>query len=232
MKSIFQFVLRHGYSTLFATLFAHQVGLPIPGPLLLLSAGALVAAGKMAAFAVLGITVLACVSADWIWYEAGRRDGDKVLHFLHRFTSDPDFHDQRAKRVFARYGLPLILVAKFVPGLDAIAPPLAGTSLTSRARFLALDSAAASLYACVYGGLGFIFSHDLDRAATYVARTGKLFLGLALTGISLYLVYNIHRWASRFRESRLRMIAAADPLECGGTTEMSCGILGGQKHGD
>jgi membrane protein DedA with SNARE-associated domain len=232
MNGIFRFLLRHGYSMLFAALFAHQVGLPIPGPLLLVSAGALVAAGKMGAFAVLGITVLACVSADWIWYEAGRRGGDKVLHFMHRFTHDPDFHDRRAKRVFARYGPPLLLVAKFVPGLDAVAPPLAGTSLTSRARFLALDSAAASLYACVYGGLGFAFSHDLDRAANYIAGTGRLFLGLALTGISFYVVYNIYRHCRRPPESQLRIVPAAFPAEYGEPAEIPCDIFLGEDHGD
>src|SRR5215469_7475809 len=103
MNAIVEFIMKHGYSMLFGALFAHQIGLPIPGPLLLLSAGALAAAGKMGALAVFAITVVACVSADWIWYEAGRGGGDKVLHFLHRFTRDPDFHDRRAKRVFARH---------------------------------------------------------------------------------------------------------------------------------
>ena len=227
MNWIFQFVLRHGYSTLFAVLFAHQIGLPIPGPLLLLSAGALTAAGKMGVFAVLGITVMACVLADWIWYEAGRRGGDNVLHFMHRFTRDPDFHDRRAKRVFARYGLPLLLVAKFVPGLDAVAPPLAGTALTSRLRFLAFDSAGAGLYAFVYGGLGYTFSHDLNRAAMYMARAGRLFLFVALAGISLYLAYSVHRRARCLRDSQLRIVPTIEPVE-----DMPCGMLGGPHNDD
>ena len=231
MNGIFQFVLRHGYTMLFAALFAHQIGLPIPGPLLLLSAGALVASGKMVGLAVVVITITACVSAAWIWYEAGRRGGDKVLHFMHRFTRDPDFHDRRAKRVFARYGMPLLLVAKFVPGLDAVAPPLAGTSLTNRTRFLALDSLGAGLYACVYGGLGFVFSHDLNRVATYLARTGNLFVGLVLAGIGLYLAYNVYRRGRWDRESPLRIVPAADPLECEQPPDLPCGILGGQDHG-
>ena len=90
-------------------------------------------------------------------------------------TRDPDFHDRRAKRTFARYGPALLLVAKFVPGLDAVAPPLAGTLRTSRVRFLALDAVGAALYACVYGGLGYVFSHDLNRAAVYVSRAGTAF---------------------------------------------------------
>ena len=186
MNAIFQFVVRHGYSFLFVALFAHQIGLPMPGPLFLLSAGALAAAGKLSFIAVVGLTITACVLADWVWYEAGRRKGDRVLHFIHRFTRDPDFHDRRAKRVFARYGLRILLVAKFVPGLDAVAPPLAGTSRTSRIRFLAFDAVGAGLYASVYGGLGYIFSHDLDRAASLCVASGN-FSGGSCIGWNLHL---------------------------------------------
>ena len=108
----------------------------------------------------LGVAISASVLADWIWYEAGRRRGDKVLHFIHRFTRDPDAHDRRAKRTFARYGPPIRIIAKFVPGLDAVTPPLAGTSGTSRLRFLAFETLGVSLYVCVYTLLGHIFSHD------------------------------------------------------------------------
>jgi membrane protein DedA with SNARE-associated domain len=176
--------------------------------------------------AVVGLTITACVLADWVWYEAGRRRGDKILHFMHQFTGDPDFHDRRAKRVFARYGLPLLLVSKFVPGLDAVAPPLAGTSRTSRVRFLAFDAVGASLYACVYGGLGYAFSLDLDRAAAYVSRAGRLFLGLALLGICTYVAYKL------FRRARCVHMSHLGPVECGNPAEIPSEIPGGLQNGD
>jgi membrane protein DedA with SNARE-associated domain len=232
VNEIFQFVLRHGYSILFAALFAHQIGVPIPGPLFLLSAGALAAAGKLGIFQTIGLTITACVLADGVWYEAGRRGGDRVLHFMHRFTRDPDFHDRRAKRVFARYGLPLLLVAKFVPGLDAVAPPLAGASRTSRVRFFAYDAVGAGLYACVYGGLGYVFSHDLNRATEYVSRAGRLLGCLGLIGICIYIAYRLVQRHRDPRESRVVPNALVDPIECGDSVEMPCGILRGQEHGD
>src|SRR3974390_6985 len=128
MNGIVQFVDSHGYSILFAAVFVRQIGLPVPGFLFLVAAGALAAAGKLLLFAAIALALIACVLADWLWYEAGQRGGNKVLHFLHRLTRDPDYHDRRAKEMFSRYGLPLLLVAKFIPGLDAVAPPLAGAS--------------------------------------------------------------------------------------------------------
>ena len=230
MNSIFQYVLKHGYSILFAALFAHQIGFPIPGPMFLVSAGALAAAGRLGIVDIVGLTVIACVSADWIWYEVGRRGGDKVLHFMHRFTRDPDFHDRRAKKVFARYGLPILLVAKFIPGLDAVTPPLAGTSRTSRVRFLAFDAVGAGLYACVYGGLGYIFSHDLGRATAYVSRAGRLMAGLALVGIGIYIVRKLIQRHSTVPEPRIVSIALVDPIEFGDSVDKHSKVFGGKEH--
>ena len=136
------------------------------------------------------------------------------MHFMHRFTRDPDFHDRRAKRTFAKYGLPILLVAKFVPVLDAVSPPLAGISRTSRVRFLAFDAVGATLYACVYGGFGYVFSHDLDRAAAYLSRTGTFLLGLAFAGVCIY--YTAHKLIQRLRRVRDRelarfLVASLDP---------------------
>src|SRR5271157_329909 len=198
MNDIVQFVLKHGYPILFAALFAHQLGLPIPGPLFLLAAGALAAAGKLGLLTVLGLAIIASILGDWPWYEAGRRGGDKVLHFIHRLASrDPDAHDRRAKATFARYGPPILVIAKFVPGLDAVTPPLAGISRTSRIRFLALDAVGAGLYSCTYAALGYVFSDDLDRAAAYASKAGTVFTVLLLAVLAIF--------GARYLVSRYRL---------------------------
>jgi membrane protein DedA with SNARE-associated domain len=184
MNAIVQFVLKHGCSVLFAAMFAHQIGFPVPGPLFLLAAGALARNGNLGFAPAFFLAVNACVLADWVWYEAGLRRGDKVLHFIHSLAArDHDAHDRRAKETFARYGPPLLLLCKFVPGLDAVVPPMAGASRTSRLRFLALETAGAGLYSGAYAGLGFVFSHDLNRAVAYVSRAGRVLAALAFTGL-------------------------------------------------
>jgi len=232
MNVIVQFVLKHGYSILFAAVFVRQIGLPVPAPLFLLAAGALAAAGKLDLVPALGLAVTACVLADWVWYEAGRRRGNKVLHFIHRFARDPAGHDRRAKETFARYGLPLVVLAKFVPGLDAVAPPLAGTSRTSRLRFLAFDSVGAGLYSSAYAGLGYVFSHDLDRAAAYVGRVGTVFAGLAFAALSIYAARKLVQRHRFLRASRVARITPTDPMMCKGAATNSCRIIEGLYHGD
>lgn len=212
MNTIVQFLVKHGYSILFAAMFAHQIGLPVPGPLFLLAAGALAATGRLGLVPALLVAISASVLADWIWYEAGRRGGDKVLHFIHRLTRDPDAHDRRAKRTFAKYGPPILIVAKFVPGLDAVTPPLAGISGTSRLRFLVFETLGVSLYVCVYTVLGHIFSHDLDRAAQYVGRAGKVLAGLLLGALFIYGLYKVVRRHRSLGASKAVQITPADPI--------------------
>ena len=213
MNDIVQFVLKHGYPILFAALFAHQLGLPVPGPLFLLAAGALAAAGKLGLLTVLGLAVIASILGDWPWYEAGRRSGDKVLHFIHRLTRDPDAHDRRAKETFARYGPSILVIAKFVPGLDAVMPPLAGASRTSRLRFLVFDAVGVGLYSCAYAGLGYVFSHDLGRVAAYAGRAGTILAGLALAAVLIYTVRKLVHGYRLTRESRLVRAARPDPIK-------------------
>ena len=209
MNAIVEFIMKHGYSVLFGALFAHQIGLPVPGPLFLLAAGALAAAGKLVLASALSLAVVACVLADWIWYEAGRRKGERVLHFLHRFTPDPVAAKRKAKKAFAKYGPPILVFDKFVPGLDAVAPPLAGTSGTTRLRFLALETTGALLYSGLYAGLGYVFCHDLDRVAKYAGRAGTLLGGLVLGVLAIYLIRKLaHRSA---RQPQLTRITPANP---------------------
>jgi rhodanese-related sulfurtransferase len=70
-------------------------------------------------------------------------------------------------------------VAKFVPGLDAVMPPLAGAEGVPLARFLALDAAGSLLWSVCYAGLGYVFSSQLESAIRWVQHCGTA-LGIAI----------------------------------------------------
>ena len=194
MNAMVQFVVRHGYPMLFAAVFGRQIGLPVPAPGFLLAAGALAASGKLNLVPGLGLAVIACVLADWLWFEAGRTWGDRVLHLILVFAPDPEAAERRARTMFAHHGPPLLVLDKFVPGLDAVVAPLAGTSGTSRIRFLVFETIGASSWAAAYAGLGYVFSHDLDRATAYVGRAGTFLAGVLLTALVLYAGCRLAYW--------------------------------------
>jgi membrane protein DedA with SNARE-associated domain/rhodanese-related sulfurtransferase len=216
--SIIQFLVKHGYSVLFASVFARQICLPVPAILFLLAAGALAGSGRLSFAVVLLLAILACLLADMVWYEAGRLWGDRIFHFIYGLALDPDAAARRSKKTFARYGPQTLMVAKFVLGLDAAAPPLAGLSGTTRLRFLAFDAVGAALWSGAYAGIGYVFGKDMDRASAYVASLGTLLALVVLAGLAIYVVCRVVRWRrfmGEFQMARITPEELKQKLEAG-----------------
>jgi membrane protein DedA with SNARE-associated domain len=76
--------------------------------------------------------------------------------------------------------------------------------------FLTFETLGASLWSTAYTGIGYVFSHDLDRAAAYVGRAGTLSAGLALAALSIFAARKLVRWHRRTRESRF--VRAQQPI--------------------
>ena len=119
------------------------------------------------------VALAACLIADNIWFQLGRNRGGKVLHFLCRITLEPDSCVRRTENAFVRYGLNALLVSKFIPGLNAVAARLAGSSGTTRMRFLLFDTTGALLWILSYTGLGYLFSDPIETIGAYAYAPGR-----------------------------------------------------------
>jgi membrane protein DedA with SNARE-associated domain/rhodanese-related sulfurtransferase len=151
-----------------------------------MAAGALLAHGAMSPAIIVLLGVLGCLAGDGIWYWIGRKWGPKAMRLICRFTTDPRGCSKDARQKFRRYGLPVLCVAKFIPGLDAVMPPLAGAEGVPLARFLALDAVGSLLWSVCYAGLGYVFSNQLEAAIRWVQNCGTA-LGIAIAApIVLY----------------------------------------------
>jgi len=166
MTEILHFLERHGYVVVFAAIIGRQACLPVPSNLLLVAAGALARAGKLGVAPILCLSAAAFVLADLAWYESGRRWGDRTLHFLLAFSPDPEASVRKANAMFSRHGVRLLLISKFVMGLDAVAVPLTGEARIAVPAFLSYDAAGALLWSSTYTALGFVFSKRLGACPT------------------------------------------------------------------
>ena len=195
------------YSGLFFAVLAQQLGLPIPSVVFLMAAGALSAHGKMSPVIVVFLGVLGCLAGDGTWFWIGRKWGSKAMRLLCRFASDPRHCSRNAQEKFHRHGLPILCVAKFVPGLDAVLPPFCGVQGVSIAAFFGLDTIGSSLWASAYVGLGYVFSSELNIAIRWVqhfATTLGLGIGLPL---AVYVGWRGLVLVRMIRELRLRRIS-------------------------
>ncbi|HKV25907.1 MAG TPA: VTT domain-containing protein [Candidatus Acidoferrum sp.] len=206
MHRTLEFLLHHGYIVLLAWVFAEQSGLPIPSIPLLLAAGALAGSHQLNLFFSLFIVTLAAVSADSLWYQLGRRKGIKILQLLCKITIEPDSCVRRTQGVFAKQGARSLVLAKFVPGLGTVAPPLAGIFHMRRRRFLLFDSAGAFIWASTFLGLGFVFSGQIERIAERAASLGSWLIVILIGSLAAYLAYKFVARRRFIRELRIARI--------------------------
>ena len=95
---------------------------------------------------------------------------------------------RRTEGVFATYGARSLLIGKFVPGLSTVAPPLAGIVRMPPRAFRAFSALGALLWTGVFVGVGWLFSTQLEVAATYAGQLGPWAVALLVAAIGVYLV--------------------------------------------
>jgi membrane protein DedA with SNARE-associated domain len=204
------FVVRHGYALLFFWILAEQAALPLPSAPLLLACGALAKDGRLTPHWIVLIGVAACLIPDNVWYMLGRRRGAKVLRFICRLALEPDSCVRQTETAYQRYGIRSLLVAKFVPGLNAVSAPLAAISGVSFGRFVVFDTLGALLWIGTFTGLGYIFSGELDKVGDFAARMGS---GVVVLAVALLAAWIGWKFLQRRRFLKKLAVARITPEE-------------------
>lgn len=200
MDTTVQFLTQHGMITLFLIVLAEQIGLPIPALPVLIAAGALVGTGQMNFAMAAGVSILAALLGDQIWFELGRRRGRQVLGWLCQISFEPLSCVRRTETFFARHGVRSLIVAKFIPGLSTIAPPLAGIMGLRLSHYLLYNGIGVLLWVGSGIGLGMAFSNQLELALTMAANLGPT---VTLTFIGTVIGYIAYKAMHRARVERL-----------------------------
>jgi membrane protein DedA with SNARE-associated domain len=177
---------------------------------LLLAAGALAGAGDLNIFAALFWAGLGAVAADSIWFQLGRHKGIKILQLLCRISLEPDSCVRRTEGIFSKQGARSLLLAKFVPGLGLVTPPLAGIFRMRFRRFLLFDALGSTLWAATFLGVGYIFSGQIERVAERLASLGGWLLVLLVGALALYIGYKFVARQRFLRDLRIARITAEE----------------------
>ena len=176
-----------GVPLVFAAVLLEQMGLPIPAPPVLVVAGALAAVDAMRPELILLAAFTACLLADHAWFIAGRRLGRRVLAGICRLSLSPDTCVRKTDDLIGRHGPAVLLVAKFIPGVSAVAIPTAAAMGLSYRRFIAFDSVGCLLWSSVYIGAGVIFSREITRLLDTMSWVGGGSVTLLLVLLAIYI---------------------------------------------
>ena len=218
MNDTIQFLIQHGYILLFLWVLADQIGIPLPASPVLIAAGAVSGSGQMDLFASISLAAAGSFLSSALWYEAGRYRGASVLTTLCRVTFEPDVCVRRAKDVFTRHGSRSLLVSKFIPGLNAIAAPVAGVFRMPRHRFFILNAVGAAVWASAFILLGYFFRSELERLLPLAQELGPWAIVILAAGAGGFVgAKALMRWlpARRRRGRRMTPVELRERLDAG-----------------
>jgi len=207
MNETLEFLVRHGAMVLFAAVFVEQLGAPLPALPWLLAAGALSVTGKMNWAVALAAATLGSLLADVIWFYLGRYRGQRVLRLLCIISLEPDSCVRRTENLYTRYGMIGVVLAKFVPGLSTLVPPLAGNAGVSTARFVFFDGLGSLLYVGSFFLVGALFSHQLEQIISALSGLGRGALGLVIGLAALYVGFKYFQRQRLLSELRMARIS-------------------------
>jgi len=197
-------ISQFGLAVVFANVFVEQIGLPIPAVPTLIVAGALAATAQLSLPLVVVVAIAACLIADFAWYFIGRTYGNRVMKTLCRISLTPDSCVSETQARFERWGSNALVVAKFVPGLSLIAPPLAGATRIGVPTFLLYDGVGAALWVGAAVGGGALFDKEVEYLLARIADYGSL--AIVALGV-LLAAYIAYKWWERRRFYKLLRMA-------------------------
>jgi membrane protein DedA with SNARE-associated domain/rhodanese-related sulfurtransferase len=200
----------YGLLVVVANVLLNQAGLPVPAVPTLIVAGAIAAGGNLALGWLFALCVLACVIADSGWFLVGRFYGMRILKLLCRISLEPDSCVSQTQTRFERWGINSLVIAKFVPGLAIIAPPLAGAMRVAWPRFIVLSAMGGMLWVGAGLAAGLLFQSQIGALLDHLRRIGGVAGALIAGLLAAYVLFKWWERARFLRTLRMARISVAD----------------------
>ena len=220
MNDLLQAVSHHGYLLLFLVVFGEAAGLPAPAALALIAAGAAAASHLISAPIALAIAIIAMLLGDTLLFVLGRYTGWALLAFLCRVSMNPETCILRSAESFYRRGKLTLIFAKFIPGVNTMAAPLAGSMRMKAEQFLRLDALGAFLYVLAYGALGFLARDFVAKITRGLQSASHVFGEVILAALVIFVIYR----AVQYQRYKLSDVVPRAKVE-----DLARRIAGGQK---
>jgi membrane protein DedA with SNARE-associated domain len=209
MTPLLTAISHHGYLLVFLIVFAEAAGMPVPAALALIAGGAAAAAHFLNPALVLALAISAMMLGDTLLFVLGRYTGWALLGFLCRLSLNPETCILRSAESFYKRGRLTLVFAKFIPGINTMAPPLAGSMKMKPAQFLRLDFAGTCLYVFAYASVGYVFRDFVAKITHGLQSAGHVVTEVVLLAVVVFAVHRI----VQFRRYRITGIVPRIEVE-------------------
>jgi len=185
---------RHGYALTFGLLLAEAMGLPFPAAIALVAAGAAVAAHALWGPYIVAAAIAALLLGDTAEFWLGRYMGWALLGFLCRVSINPETCILRSAESFYKRGKITLVIAKFIPGVNTMAAPLAGSMKMRFWQFLQLDFVGALLYSLTYLLVGYVSRDFLAAILRVFHAAGQAMEAVIIAALLVYAIYRVRQY--------------------------------------
>ncbi|ALN78935.1 rhodanese-like domain-containing protein [Lysobacter antibioticus] len=210
MDALLHLIQTYGLLVVFVSVFLDQGGLPVPAYPPIIVTAAIAVDQQQSLWPILLIAALAALLADSLWYLGGRRIGAALLRLMCKVSLSPDSCVLMTRGVYARWGAPSLVVAKFVPGFAAVATTLAGETGTSARRFAFYDGIGALLWAGLAVAVGAVFHEAVNDVLASLETLGRYGLLLVVAAIAAFVGYKLLKRRLFLRELRMARITVPE----------------------
>ena len=211
MTEMLSMMARHGYALTFVLLFSEAIGLPFPAAIALVAAGAAVASHALLGSGVLLAAMVALIIGDTAQFLLGRYTGWALLGFLCRLSMNPETCILRSAESFYKRGKLTLVIAKFIPGINTMAAPLAGSMKMRFGQFLRLDLAGAMLYSITYLLIGYVSRDFLAATLKGFHQAGRAMEIIVVAALLGYAGYRATQFL-RYKKYRIMPRVQAEEL--------------------
>lgn len=185
------FFTDYGYAAVFGILVLCGFGLPVPEDISLVAGGIISGLGFTNHHVMVVVGMIGVLIGDSSMFLLGRVFGYRIqkIKFFRKILSPRRF--SHIQKQFKQYGLGLLFVARFLPGLRSPIFLVAGMSRrVSYITFIAMDGLAALISVPVWVYLGYFFADNIDLLMEYVGDVQKLiYLSLAVVILICVIIY-------------------------------------------
>ncbi len=166
------FLEAHQYKALAVLIGVEEAGvpLPLPGDLAIVFMGYQVSLGKANPFIVVASTIASATAGASVLYWVARFLGGRIIDRFGRFIRLDAERLERVERWFERYGAPVIIVGRLIPGLRIAVAVASGVVHVAFWKFALYTSISAAMWAGIYMGVGWALGAQYQTVSEAVHR--------------------------------------------------------------
>ena len=199
------FLEAHQYKALAVLIGVEEAGvpLPLPGDLAIVFMGYQVSLGRANPFWVVASTIVSATAGASVLYWIARYLGGRIVDRFGRFIRLDAERLEKVERWFERYGAPVIIIGRLIPGLRIAVAVASGVVQVPFWKFALYTSISAAIWAGIYMGIGWALGTQYQNVSEAVHRiTGDPILVSGVVVAVAVLVGLVVFWRVRRGRSR------------------------------